>query len=216
MSDLVVDIAVNVSLYKTFHYLAPDEMRDALVPGSRVLVPFGSRRIPGTVLGFPEKPEAGKLKSIIQFLEDPLPPDVLELACWMADYYMHPIGSTIEAVVPKAVSRAKPKKTTSIRLLREPSTPVKGPKQNALIALLKEQGEVDLAALTGFSRATMNKLRDEGIIEIPGAGRGSAVRTARFYSQRSARTDAGAAGRGHKHHPFGHARNISKSFCFMV
>ena len=55
MSDLVANIAVNVGVNKTFHYLVPDELKEQLVPGSRVLVPFGSRRIPGTVIDFADK-----------------------------------------------------------------------------------------------------------------------------------------------------------------
>ena len=55
MSDLFVEIAVNISVNKTFHYRAPERMKGALVPGVRVLVPFGTRRIAGTVLGFPDK-----------------------------------------------------------------------------------------------------------------------------------------------------------------
>ena len=35
----------------------------------------------------------------------------------MADYYLHPLGLTIEAVVPKAVSRAKPKKKRFLQLI---------------------------------------------------------------------------------------------------
>ena len=58
MSDLIVDIAVDVSVNKTFHYRAPEEMQERLVEGSRVLVPFGSRTMTGTVLGFPDKSDA--------------------------------------------------------------------------------------------------------------------------------------------------------------
>ena len=32
--------------------------------------------------------------------------------------------------------------------------------------MLKEQGEQELAALPQFSRATINKLRDDGIVEL--------------------------------------------------
>src|SRR3970040_2811821 len=110
MSNLIVDIAVGVSVNQTFHYPAPDEMKSRLVPGSRVLVPCGSRRIPGTVLGFPDKTDTGRLKPVIKILANPLPPELLELSRWMSDYYLYPLGQTIESVVPKALSRAKPKK----------------------------------------------------------------------------------------------------------
>ena len=166
MSNPVVDIAVGVSVNKTFHYLVPQEMQDRLAPGSRVLVPFGSRRMTGTVVGFREQADVADLKSVIEVIDDPIAPELLELASWMSEYYLYPLGQAVEAVVPKAVSRARPKKKQYLRLLREPSTPLKGAKQAALVAALKEQGEQEVDALPGFSRATVNKLREEGIIEL--------------------------------------------------
>lgn len=166
MPDFVVDIAVPVSVNKTFHYRVPGEMREKLVPGSRVLVPFGSRRVAGTVLGFPGSGDVTSLKTVIEVLEDRIAPVLLDLARWMSDYYMHPLGQTIEAVVPKAVSRAKPKKKILVRLLRDPGVRPKGAKQAALVALLKERGEQELGELAQFSRATIQKLRDDGIVEL--------------------------------------------------
>ena len=103
MPKSVADIAVGISVHKTFHYRIPEELQCLLVPGSRVLVPFGSRKVAGTVLGFPREAEVLGLKTITEVLDNPLPAELLELARWMADYYMHPIGQTIEAVVPKAI-----------------------------------------------------------------------------------------------------------------
>jgi primosomal protein N' (replication factor Y) len=65
MSSSIADIAVPVHVSKTFHYRIPDDLRETLVPGSRVLVPFGSRRVNGTVIGFPAEARAGALKPII-------------------------------------------------------------------------------------------------------------------------------------------------------
>ncbi len=166
MPDLVVDIAVGVSVNKTFYYRVPEELQGRLAPGSRVLVPFGSRRIAGTVIGFPDDAEVSGLKSVIEIIESPLPPDLLALSRWMSDYYLYPLGQTIEAVVPKAVSRAKPKKKMFLRLLKEPSMPPRGAKQAALVALLRDQGEIEAGSLTGFSRSTIKKLWEAGVIEL--------------------------------------------------
>jgi len=166
MSDLVVDIAVGVSVNKTFHYSAPEHVRALLVPGSRVLVPFGSRRVHGTVIGFPAHTEKSGLKSIIEIIDAPIPKDLLALARWMADYYLHPLGQTIEAVVPKAVTRAKPKKKKFMRLLQNPLLPLRGAKQTELIGLLADRNEVSSDDLTGFSRATIHTLVGAGLVEI--------------------------------------------------
>ena len=174
MSDLVVDIAVNIAVNKTFHYLVPDHLKEQLAPGSRVLVPFGSRRIPGTVLGFPDKPEMSSLKTVIESLEDRLTPDLLELSRWMAEYYMFPLGQAIEAAVPKAVSRAKPKKKRYLHLLPPASPslslegrgPVRGRKQAALLQLLSQQGDTAIESLTGFSAGVIRALVNAGIAKV--------------------------------------------------
>ena len=169
MTDLVVDIAVGISVNKTFHYLAPEVMGGCLAPGTRVLVPFGSRRITGTVVGFPDTADAAGLKSVIDILDNPLSPELFALARWMADYYVHPLGQTIEAVVPKAVGRAKPKKKKFVHLGRSSVSElerVKGKKQIALLDLLREQGEMAIDALAGFSPATIKSLSQTGHIEV--------------------------------------------------
>ncbi len=169
MSDQVVDIAVNVAVNKTFHYRIPEEMHGLLAPGSRVLVPFGSRRIPGTVLGFPDHADVTGLKTVLEILEHPLTSDLLELAKWMADYYLHPLGQTIEAVLPKAVSRAKVKTKKFLRLLPTPAGQkgmVRGKKQAALSQLLSEQGETAIDQLEGFSSAVIKALVGGGIAAI--------------------------------------------------
>lgn len=166
MPDHVIDIAVGISVNKTFHYRAPEKLKDKLTFGSRVLVPFGSRRVSGTVVGFPSETGVSGLKSVIDVLDETLPPDLLALARWMSDYYLHPLGQTIEAVVPKAVSRVKPKKHIFLRLLKEPSIPFRGTKQNALLLLLKEHGELSPVTLKNFSGATIKKLWEAGVIEF--------------------------------------------------
>lgn len=171
MPDLILDIAVGIAVHKTFHYLAPEELKDGLTTGSRVLVPFGSRRMTGTVVGFPEKPAQGGLKSVIEIIDSPISPLLMKLALWMADYYLHPLGLAIETMVPKAVERAKPKKKKFLRLLaRNPASgdraEVRGKKQSELITVLSIRGEVGTDDIEGFSATTIKSLRDAGIIEV--------------------------------------------------
>ncbi len=175
MSDLIVDIAVGVSVNKTFHYHASDELEDRLVPGARVLVPFGSRCIPGTVLGFfSDKADTGRLKSIIEVLDNLLTPELLDLSRWMSDYYLYPLGQTIESVIPKALSRAKPKKKKFIRLIPYPiplpqgerGTGVRGKKQAELVRLLSDRGEVRIEDLGAFSSQTIKSLCNAGLAAI--------------------------------------------------
>lgn len=168
MPDSVADIAVGVSVHKTFHYRVPDELRGRLAPGSRVFVPFGRRRMPGTVVGFPPAADVAGLKTIIGILDDPLPPALVALGRWMSDYYLHPLGQTFETIVPKALARAKQKKKKhlvlasgdhDVRLLR-------GPKQAALFVLLCEQLSVSMDELEGYSAGTVKALINSGIAAV--------------------------------------------------
>jgi primosomal protein N' (replication factor Y) (superfamily II helicase) len=84
----------------------------------------------------------------------------------MADYYLYPLGQAIETLVPKAVSRAKAKKTVYIRLsVSASSCSVRGKKQAALIELLRDRGEMRAEDLKDFSQLTIKSLHTAGIID---------------------------------------------------
>ena len=54
MGELVdnayVDVALPLPLHKTFTYAVPPEFRNAIAPGIRVLVPFGTKSLTGVVV----------------------------------------------------------------------------------------------------------------------------------------------------------------------
>jgi primosomal protein N' (replication factor Y) len=103
----LVSVALPVPFQAPFTYRMP-----AGVPvperGVRVLVPFGSRRMIGVVVG--ASPEAGgrSLKEVAQVLDEcPLvEPALLDLAAWMADHYLAPPGECYRMVLPPAGVRA--------------------------------------------------------------------------------------------------------------
>ncbi|MBW1813978.1 MAG: hypothetical protein JRJ39_10015 [Deltaproteobacteria bacterium] len=50
-----IEVAVALPLTTTFTYSVPEEMLPFVVPGKRVLVPFGKRRVTGYILRLCEK-----------------------------------------------------------------------------------------------------------------------------------------------------------------
>jgi len=164
----LADIAVPVNLPKTFHYSIPPELAGDLVVGSRVIVPFGSRRVSATVTGFPEKAGTAKLKSIISIAGPPLSPDLMKLAAWMADYYLHPIGMAIETMVPRAVEEVRPKRVRMLRMLDgdHDMDAIRGPKQTALFLLMSERLTVPFSELGKFAPSTIKALCSAGMLEI--------------------------------------------------
>ena len=168
MPNAIADIAVPVSVPKTFHYRIPDALSGALVAGSRVLVPFGSRRVLGTVVGFPREAGTGGLKSVIAVQEEPVAPELLRLAFWMADYYLHPLGLTIETMLPKALATAKKRTRRLLRLVDgdHDLDAVRGPKQAELLHLLCDRQVVPCSELEAFSPSTIRALCTAGMAVV--------------------------------------------------
>ena len=95
-------------LRRTFDYAVPARMRMPAV-GARVRVPFGRTNVVGLVTGHPQT-SLQALKPIDELLdEDPLlPPDLIDLATWLARYYHHPIGDVLAALLPVKARRGAP------------------------------------------------------------------------------------------------------------
>lgn len=106
---MVARVAVPVPLPRLFDYLAP--AGQALPPpGSRVLVPFGSRRLVGLVIEHAAAGERGQkdLRPIEQLLDASLVgSDMLELIDWCARYYAFVPGEAINLLLPGALRRSR-------------------------------------------------------------------------------------------------------------
>ncbi len=110
-STFYIEVAAAVSVYNTYTYSVPENMISLVVPGMRVLVPFGKRRITGYVLGNCDQKQMSsvkkildvkRIKKVLDVLDDePLfPESMVPFFRWIADYYMHPIGEVIMCALP--------------------------------------------------------------------------------------------------------------------
>jgi primosomal protein N' (replication factor Y) (superfamily II helicase) len=93
------DVALPVPLDRAFTYsLAGD------VPpiGARVLVPFRNEKMTGIVLRVHDDPPPVEAKPILNILDEEsiLSPQLLELAQWIAQYYIAPVGEVLRAMLP--------------------------------------------------------------------------------------------------------------------
>ena len=104
----IARVVPEVSLDRAFDYEIPAELDEQLTLGAKVRVPFGSREIVGYVVEFPSGPPERKLKPILEALgpRSFLPPILIELAQWMANYYAAPLAVALMSVLPQAVRRA--------------------------------------------------------------------------------------------------------------
>ena len=97
-----------------FTYEVPPELAGQVAAGVRVLVPFGSRRIPAMCVGLALEPPAGiQTRPIFAVLEEqPLAgPDILELARWVATQTGCSWGEALDAALPAAIKAARPAAT---------------------------------------------------------------------------------------------------------
>src|ERR1700730_2021127 len=83
--------------------------------GARVVVPLGGRVVTGIAVGPAEIPGDREIKNIVAVLDADafLPPAVVELALWVADYYACGAGDALAAAMPP-VRAAKMVRTVSL------------------------------------------------------------------------------------------------------
>ena len=104
---MIVGVHPLAGFDKLLHYRVPEAMRDGLTMGSLVRVPVLNALRLGIVgeIGAPKDFPVERLKSLAQVVHPfpALPPDLLELARWMAGYYACGLDSIIETMLPAAV-----------------------------------------------------------------------------------------------------------------
>jgi len=100
-----VRVALDVPLTGPFDYASPEP----LVPGLRVIVPFGRRRLIGVVIAVNVTPaiDLTLVKSIQRVLRDlpALPEKWLAMAEFASSYYQRPSGEVILPALPAALRR---------------------------------------------------------------------------------------------------------------
>jgi primosomal protein N' (replication factor Y) (superfamily II helicase) len=103
MNPLLCNVALPVPLRTTFTYSVPEALRESAQAGSRVLVPFRKKSLIGVVVEFAERaPEGAKLREITKVIDfsPSLTPKLIELARWIAGYYLAPIGEVFRSMLP--------------------------------------------------------------------------------------------------------------------
>ena len=104
-----VEVALPLPVFQTFTYAVEEGLANPVVVGSRVVVPLRSGKEIGIVVGLVDaSPLKRKPKAILDSpdAEPAISPSLLELARWMSDYYIVPLGVTLRAVLPGALTGA--------------------------------------------------------------------------------------------------------------
>ena len=178
MAPHFCNVALPVPLRTTFTYTIPESLDSSVQPGSRVLVPFRKKSLVGVVVELAEKPPANsKVREVTKLMEfsPALTRELIELAHWIANYYVAPIGEVFRAMLPPL---------TELRLRREIGLTTAGQAaleslgageishgltapESALLAKAKKGPFIFTGpAKSGVSFESLQRLQQRGLIEI--------------------------------------------------
>ena len=180
MNCSLCNVALPLPLRTTFTYAVPETMQGTVKPGSRVLVPFRTKSLVGVVVEFVENaPEGAKVREIGRVLDifPALTPKLIELANWIAHYYLAPIGDVVRAMTPPLTELKLQRQIVLTEAGRAASESLSGGELShglvageiAFLATLKERkGAIHLKsrAKLGPDVSSLQKLERLGLIEI--------------------------------------------------
>jgi primosomal protein N' (replication factor Y) (superfamily II helicase) len=198
------NVALPVPLRTTFTYAVPESLRGTVQPGSRVLVPFRKKAIVGVVVELAESaPPETKIREIMRVLDfvPALTPKLIELAHWVAGYYLAPIGEVFRAMLPPVTELKSQRQIVLPEAGPEAAGSLSGgelshgltPGEAAFLAKLKEKKGTlpfSTAAKLGIDASTLQRLQRRGLIEIREIVQGRSRRTQRVVAWKGGETAA--------------------------
>jgi primosomal protein N' (replication factor Y) len=95
-------VSLPVPLDQAFTYSLPETLNHRVKPGTRVLVPFGNRKLTGVVLSVQDDPPEGPTREVLRLLDEVpvLDAELLALGRWIAAYYCAPLGEVLRTMTP--------------------------------------------------------------------------------------------------------------------
>ena len=179
----ILRVAIDTPLRRLFDYLPPHESSyGAVVPGQRLLVPFGKNRsCVGMLVRISDTSTIAthKLKRVLKVLDThPLfEPGHLDFLLWASRYYHHAAGEVILGNLPKSLRSGAPAvrknifswKLTPAGEKADLSILDKAPKQKAIVKLLLDSRSAIPSGVVmkqiGNSHAAIKVLKSKGLIE---------------------------------------------------
>jgi primosomal protein N' (replication factor Y) (superfamily II helicase) len=180
MSVPYCNVALPVPLRTTFTYAMPEALRETVQPGSRVFAPFRKKSLVGVVVDFAEKaPGGAKVREITKSLDSvpALTPKLMELAQWIAGYYLAPLGEAFRVMLPPVTELRTQRQIVLTETGREAAESLSGGELSHglttveagfLAELNEKKGELPLgrASKFGVDGGALRRLQRRGLIEI--------------------------------------------------
>ncbi|NOY17117.1 MAG: primosomal protein N' [Gammaproteobacteria bacterium] len=178
--DIVVRVVLSVPVRKIFDYIVPATLV-LPCPGCRVRVGFGSRIMTGLVIEVSNSSrlDIKKLKAVRAVLdsEPVLDSKMLQLLCWVADYYIHPLGEVVFSALPKLLREGKSAKLpdrpfwviTALGMEALKQGPGRAAIQHRLLEMFSEaempQGSEACKAVSRAWKKAIEVIEGKGLIE---------------------------------------------------
>jgi primosomal protein N' (replication factor Y) len=179
MNRTFCNVALAVPLRTTFTYAVPEQLRAAVQPGVRVLVPFRQKSLVGVVVDLPERPpEKARIREITRPLDviPALTPALIELGHWIAGYYLAPVGEVFRAMLPPVTEVRTQQQITItaagrhlVDLTSSTLSEELAADEIALLSKLIAKNGVLLASAiekSGLNTALLQRLARRGLVEI--------------------------------------------------
>ncbi|QHS22197.1 primosomal protein N' [Virgibacillus sp. MSP4-1] len=110
IASVIVDVP-SMAIDHVFDYLIPDQYKDSLEEGMRVIIPFGPRKVMGFVIDIKTNTEVKELKEIDEVLDytPVLTKELLQLGTWIANRTLSFQITSLQVMIPQ-ILKAKYKK----------------------------------------------------------------------------------------------------------
>src|SRR3954447_6991526 len=95
-------VSLPVPLDQPFTYSLPETLRHRVKVGSRVIVPFGPRKLTGIAVRIHESAPTAAVREVWKLLDEQpvIDEPLIQLGRWMASYYCAPIGEALRVMAP--------------------------------------------------------------------------------------------------------------------
>src|SRR5437899_8707798 len=103
-SYLFCDVSLPVPLDQPFTYSLPETLRHRVRAGSRLVVPFGPRKLTGVILRCHDDQPSLATRDALRLIdsEPVLSAELLALGRWISGYYCAPLGDVLRGMLPLA------------------------------------------------------------------------------------------------------------------
>jgi primosomal protein N' (replication factor Y) len=143
------EVSVNSPVFQkqTFCYSIPESLD--VKTGQAVWVPFGNKTLQGIAIAINELPSVEETREISGTVAPPfiLPPQQLELARWMSDYYMCPLFDALSTMLPPGFERRTITYISAVNDIERRNLSGLPPQQIKIIDLLKKSRKAPLKEL---------------------------------------------------------------------